>query len=318
MLKKANFLTFLTFLTLLSVKLYSQTEIPAYEFLRIDPSARASALGGAFDTYTDDPNVMFYNPASLSTATSKKISAGFGKYYLDMNFGTLAYMQKYKDIGWFGAGVKYFNYGKFDYTDENGEPTGGQFGATDLMFQVSYSNFVYEKINFGITAKYIYSSIAEYKSSAAAIDFGFLYMIPGPSIALSFSVNNLGTQLSRYIDTKERLPLDVRFGFSKKLEHTPLRVSVSFAKLNESTEKIIQRLKAFSIGGEFTFGQNLCMRIGYSNEKRQDFKLGTTLGLAGFSAGVGLNFSGKYALDYAFNSTGKVGSTHRFNVGYAF
>src|SRR5438128_988079 len=137
MLKTEGFLISFIVLTLLSVTSYSQQEIPAYDFLRVDPSARASALAGAFDTYTDDPNAMFYNPASLSTATSKKISAGFGKYLLDINFGTLSYMQQYKQIGWFGVGVKYFNYGKFDYTDENGIPTGGTFGATDLMFSAA-------------------------------------------------------------------------------------------------------------------------------------------------------------------------------------
>lgn len=318
MLKKACFLTVLGAITIFSASSRAQGEIPAYDFLRVESSARGSALGGAFDTYTDDPNTMFYNPASLSTATSKKLSAGFGKYLLDINFGTLTYMQKYKEIGWIGVGVKYFNYGKFDYADENGNPTGGQFGASDLLFSAAYSNLIYDKINYGITLKYIHSSIADYKSSALALDIGFLYLIPSQSMAVSLSVNNLGKQLNAFIDTKEKLPLDVRVGFSKKLEHTPLKLSITFAKLNESKEKIIQHLKAFSIGGELTFGQNLSARIGYNNENRQDYKLGTTLGLAGFSAGVGLNFSGKYALDYSFNSVGKTGSTHRFNIGYAF
>ncbi len=318
-LKKIGFLIVISLLTLFSTRSYSQTEIPAFDFLRVDPSARASSLGGAFDTYTDDPNAIFYNPATLSAASSKMLSAGFGKYLLDINFGTLAYTQKYKDIGWFGVGVKYFNYGKFDYTDENANPTGGSFSSNDLMFSVAYSNYVYEKINYGVTLKYIYSNIATYKSTAFAMDFGFLYLIPSQGAALSFSVNNLGQQLSTYISTKERLPLDVRFGFSKALEHTPVNVSVSFARLNESQSKLIQHLKAFSIGGEFTFGEAVLARIGYNNEVRQDSELGTTLGLAGFCGGVGLRFAGgKYKLDYSFNSIGKIGSTHRFNVGYAF
>lgn len=316
--KNAIFLLISLIFTFLSAKTFSQDEIPAFDFLRVDPGARSSALGGAFDTYTDDPNVMFYNPASVSTSVSKKISAGFGKYLLDINFGTLAYVQQYKDKGWFGVGVKYFNYGKFDNTDENGAATGGTYGASDLMFSATYSNLMYNRINYGISAKYIYSSIADYKSSALAFDIGLLYLIPAQSMSVSFGINNLGKQLSAYISTKEKLPLDVRVGFSKRLEHTPLNVSVSFTRLNESRDNLLGHLKAFSIGGEFIFGENVVARLGYNNESRQDMKLGTTLGLAGFSGGFGIRFAQRVSLDYGFNSDGKIGAMHRFNVGYSF
>lgn len=318
MLKKSLFIVpFLTFL-LFCNSVISQTEIPAFDFLRVDPSARASALAGAFDTYTDDPNVMFYNPASLSTMTSNNMSAGFGKYLLDLNFGTLSYTHKYKDIGWFGLGVKFFDYGSFDKTDEEGISTGETFGANDLMVSAGYSNYIYEVINYGVSLKYIYSSIAEYKSSALAVDFGLLYLIPSDNIAFSIGVNNLGSQLTSYADTREKLPLDFRVGFSKKLEHLPLRFSVTFSKLNEEREKLYQHLKSFALGGEISFSENVALRIGYSNEKRQDLKLGTSLGIAGFSTGLGIMFANKYLLDYSLNSMGKVGSTHRVNVGMIF
>lgn len=293
-------------------------EHPAYDFLRVDPGARASALAGAFETYTDDPNIIFFNPAGLSTIEGKKVSASFGKYLLDINFGTAAFNMKYKDIGWFGLGVKYFNYGTFDYTDENGTSTGGTFGANDLMVSLGYSNYLYDEVNYGINVKYIYSNIAEYSSSAVGFDFGLLYIIPSQQINLALSVNNIGTQISSYIDTKEKLPLDVRVGISKKLEHLPVNLSVSFSKLNEKRDDFIQHFKSFSIGGEFTFSDNVLARIGYSNERRQDLKLGTSLGIAGFSAGLGIKFLDRYSFDYSLNSLGKVGSTHRFNIGYSF
>lgn len=319
MLKKTVlFALFLSVFLSISTSILAQSEIPAFDFLNVDPSAKASSLAGAYDTYSDDPNAMFYNPATLSTITNKKVSAGFGKYLLDINFGSLSYAQKYKDIGWFGIGIKYFDYGTFDRTDENGISTGETFGANDIMVSVGFSNYVYEQVNYGITLKYIYSGIAEYKSSAVAMDFGLLYLIPGPQIGLSFGVNNLGAQLSSYIDTKERLPLDVRLGFSKRLEHTPVRLNVTFAKLTESREKLIQHIKSFSIGAEIIFSDNVSARLGYDNESRQDLKLGTSLGIAGFSTGLGIRFADKYVFDYSLNSLGKVGSTHRVNLGYIF
>jgi len=316
---KTRFFTlFISLLAAVNIQTFSQTEIPAFDFLRVDPSAKASSLAGAFDTYTDDPNAMFYNPASLSTITNKKVSAGFGKYLLDINFGALSYAQKYKDIGWFGIGVKYFDYGTFDKADENGVTTGETFGANDLMVSLGFSNYIYEKINYGVTIKYIYSGIAEYNSSALALDLGLLYLIPEQQIGISLGVNNLGAQVSSYIDTKEKLPLDLRVGFSKRLEHTPVRLNVTFSKLNQDREKLIQHLKSFSIGAEFIFSDNVSARLGYNNETRQDMKLGTSLGIAGFSTGLGIKFGEKYLFDYSLNSLGKVGSTHRVNVGYIF
>ena len=60
MLKKLIFIA-LFFISIISGNTFSQTEIPAFDFLRVDPGAKASSLAGAFDTYTDDPNVMFRN-----------------------------------------------------------------------------------------------------------------------------------------------------------------------------------------------------------------------------------------------------------------
>ncbi|HMQ80343.1 MAG TPA: type IX secretion system protein PorQ [Ignavibacteria bacterium] len=317
MLKKLVFFA-LFFASPVYLSVFAQSEIPAFDFLRVETGAKASSLAGAFDTYTDDPNAMFYNPASLSTITNNKISAGFGKYLLDMNFGTLAYAQKYKELGWFGIGVKYFDYGSFDRADESGTQTGETFNANDLMVSVGYGNYIYEKINYGITVKYIYSGIAEYKSSAIAMDFGMQYHMPESQLSLSFGVLNLGAQLSSYISTKEKLPLDIRVGISKRLEHTPVRLNVTFSKLNESREKLLQHLKAFSIGAEFIFSDYVSARLGYDNESRQDMKLGTSLGISGFSTGLGIRFAEKYVFDYSLNSLGKVGSTHRVNLGYIF
>ncbi len=317
---KPNFLYIAGFLLifLTGSRVFSQDN-PTYDFLNVTPSARASALATAFESYTDDPNMVFYNPAGISTITKKQLSAGFGKYLLDINFGHAAFAFKYKDIGWFGAGVKYFNYGTFDYADENGV-TSGTFHANDLMFSAGYSNLIYGRINYGINIKFIYSQIAEYTSSAIGADIGLMYVIPEQQWSFGFTINNYGKQLSSYINSKERLPLDIRFGFSKKLEHLPLNISFSFSNLNQDHLKLFdtKRLRSFAIGGEFELSDYVMARIGYNNQERQDLKLGTSLGIAGFSAGLGIKFAQRYKFDYSLNSFGKVGTMHRFDLGYIF
>ena len=57
-------------------------------------------------------------------------------------------------------------------------------------------------------------------------------------------------------------------------------------------------------------------RLGYDNSERQDLKTGSSLGIAGFSLGLGFSFLQNYTFDYSFNSFGNVGSTHSLNLGY--
>ena len=54
----------------------------------------------------------------------------------------------------------------------------------------------------------------------------------------------------------------------------------------------------------------------YNNNQRQDLKTGSSLGIAGFSAGLGMKILDNYSVDYAFNSMGKVGATHRIDLGF--
>jgi hypothetical protein len=129
---------------------------------------------------------------------------------------------------------------------------------------------------------------------------------------------NAGTQLKEYNSTKEDLPLDLRLGISKKLEHLPLRVHFELENLTEKQDKFFDRFKNLSVGGEFDFSENVRFRIGYNNSQRQDLKTGSSLGIAGFSAGLGFKVLENYSLDYAFNSMGKIGSTHKIDVGFAW
>jgi long-subunit fatty acid transport protein len=57
--------------------LFSQN---TYEFLRVQSSARAGALGGSFLTYFDDADIIFYNPAGMKLTKNSPISFSFTKY----------------------------------------------------------------------------------------------------------------------------------------------------------------------------------------------------------------------------------------------
>ncbi len=298
--------------------LLSATAFPAtntvFNFLRSDMSARPAALAGSFFAISDDPTTLFYNPAALGTLTAPRLSAGFFKNLLDVNAGSIVYGQSFDDIGTFGAGVIYQNYGSFTETDDVGNAI-GSFNASDLAFVVGYANTLENNLYYGVGLKFIYSSLAGASSSALVGDVGIYYAIPESRFAVGVSIRNAGKQLSTYLGTHEDLPLDVAVGASIVPKGLPLLLNVGFHKLNQDVNTFAERLRSFTVGGEFTLSRVLQLRIGYDNEQRRDLVLGSTSGLTGFSIGTGINID-RYRIDYALSSLGNIGSLHRVSVSF--
>jgi len=294
----------------------AQSSNTVYDFLRNDVGARAAAMAGSFVTVTDDPNALFYNPASLGTLQSAKGSVGFFKHLLDINAGYISYGQSFEDIGEFAAGAIYTNYGSFTETDAVGN-TIGSFTASDLAIDLGYANTLDQNLYYGVGVKVIYSSIAGYTSSGLAGDFGLLYVMPDNKMTIGASIRNAGRQLSTYLGTREDLPLDFTVGGSIVPKGLPLLLNVGFHKLNESADKFWDRFAPFTVGGEFTASKAVFLRFGYDNEARKDLRVGTTTGLEGFSGGIGIIVS-DYRFDYSLSALGVIGNLHRISVSSNF
>ena len=109
-------------------------------------------------------------------------------------------------------------------------------------------------------------------------------------------------------------------GISRKYFYSLLDYSQTLIILllpPEKRDDFIQHFKAFSVGAEFYLSKVFALRFGYDNEKRSELKVGTTSGIAGFNAGLGINIS-SYRFDYAYSSMGKIGALHRISLVTAF
>lgn len=313
-MKRANALLRCTLLsiTLFTLPLFGGDR-PTYQFLQTDVSARAAAMGGSFISMSGDPTGVFYNPASIATATAPVAAFGYTSHLLDINAGFAAYTTEMKDIGVIGIGVNYVDYGSFDETDVLANKL-GTFSAGDLALSLSAANTLDENLYYGVTGKFIYSSIAEAASSALAADAGLLYLIPGEDpISLGLSVSNLGVQLDSYAGKKEPLPLDIRLGGTIKPQHLPLQLSLNFHKLNEEQRSFLDKFTLFTVGGEFTLSKALRFRFGYNNERRKELKVGSSAGMTGFSFGGGLVLK-TMRLDYSYTAYGVIGTISRISV----
>jgi len=255
---------------------------------------------------------MFYNPAGLSNLKENPISFSYLFHLLDINSASVSYSHFWEGIGRFGAGIQYINYGTFDRTTSSGAKT-GEFGAGDLALLIGYSNELDENFYYGTNIKFIYSSIDDRSSMGLAVDLGLHYTIPNERWNFGFSILNLGSQITQYYTTDEDLPLDIRFGISKTLAHLPFTFYASLNKLNEEYDSFGERFEQFTFGGEFKMSKVIKLRLGYDNEKRREYKIGGTAGIAGFNLGLGILVS-KYNFDYSFSSMGSIGALHRIGI----
>lgn len=297
------------FLAFFSVSTYSQT---VFEFLKLDASPRTASLAGSFVAGSEDPNIIFYNPAGIQTLKEIPISFSFVKHLLDVNMATLSASYEVEGIGRFGAGIQYINYGSFNEMTEDGIKT-GEFHVADFAFTLGYANKLDENFFYGANAKFIYSGIQERSSTAFAFDLGLLYMFPESNWSVGFSVQNLGNQIKAYYNTKEDLPVDMRLGVAKQFSGVPLKFYFSFNNLNEKYDDFFSRFKNYTFGGEIKLSKVLKARLGYDSQLHRDLKIGTTAGLAGLNLGLGIT-AGSYLIDYSFSSLGPVGSLHRFGL----
>lgn len=303
------------FLTLSSAA-FAQRANTVYEFLRIDRSARAAALGGNSVAIAGDINAFFQNPASLSLKTNKAASFSFQKNLLDINAGFAVYGREIRGIGNVAAGISFVNYGGNTAYDETGNET-GTFAANDLALQLGISReFALESVGSvtaGASAKLIYSAIDVYRSGGIALDLGVLLTVPTEALTVGFSILNLGSQLNSYDGLREDLPLDVRFSAAKRLEGLPLTLSAGFIQLSDNANTFTDRFTRFTVGLEFIVTDAVLLRFGYNNGRRQDLKTDNSLGLTGLSGGLGIRYD-RFQFDYAFSSYGVIGALHQFTV----
>ncbi|KAB2880320.1 PorV/PorQ family protein [bacterium] len=279
-----------------------------YQFLRVGVPAKATGLGDTYVSQFGDVNTFMYNPAGLSKLSHRQFSAGYMNHILDIGSGYAAYAQPYKDIGVFGAGLVYFGYGDFQGYDASGYET-SSFSSSDYALSLFYARQLKENVHFGATVKIIRSAIENYSSGAVAVDLGAIYVLQQYDMQLGASLLNAGFATHAFLDHKEKLPLSLQLGVSRKWNFTTFGLNLSDLNLPGN------RLKRFAVSAEADPWEKISMRIGYNLQRKSELDLkgsGFLNGAAGLSAGLGFKHQ-NYVFDYSFSSWG-IGAVNRFSL----
>lgn len=275
-----------------------------FDFLRTEMGARPAAMGGAFTAVVGDIHGLIYNPASLVGVRDKESVFTYLDHLLDIKSGFVGFSKSLAGAGQLGVGVFYINYGEMRRTDPDGEDL-GSFMPADFVLSVAHADSFSMGLRFGVSLKYVQSSIDQFTARGVAVDFGLIYRIPSQLLNIGLSVLNLGKSVQAFVDKLEKLPISYRVGFSKRLAHLPLLLNFNLIKYQYDESNIFWGLY-WALGSEFTITKNFFLRWGYNSRGREE-KVG--LGsdrFAGFSLGFGIRL-GEYRLDYGHSSYGTLG-----------
>jgi len=313
-----------------------------YQFLNLPASARTLALGGYQPNVSDgDINLAYENPASIRKDHHHALSFNHAFYFSGVQFGyaTYGYHLENSRISLAG-GIRYINYGDFEHTNELGQVV-GEFDASELGIGLTASKQIYDRLHLGTSLRFVQSSFESYVSTGLLFDVGALYELEERNINISLVLKNFGFQLSRYFETRESVPFDLRAGISKRLEHLPFRFSIighnlhrwdinyddpaaqqgSFIFGEEEDEEdprfsgVDNFFRHLIFSGEFYLGpeEQFHIRLAYNHLLAQEMSLPDSRALAGISFGLGFRIN-RFRIDYGFGRYHTGANANKFTI----
>jgi len=280
-----------------------------FEFVNYYANAKVAGIGGMNVSVRDrDPNMFFNNPALLNNEMKNQSTISYNKYYADIWNSQLGYVFDTKKLGLFGVGMQYTEYGRAPQTDESGNVLGSMF-ANEYAFTVGKSHTI-GNFSLGANIKFAHSQIAGNTAAMVLADMGGVFKHPTRQFTIGLLVKNIGFAVKNYTPSQNiNIPFDVQAGFTYKLEHMPLRFSMTIHHLHQydiayddpnniagydlngnpqynrvgTVDKIMRH---FVFGGEFMLAKGFHIRAGYNHFRRSEIALENFSSAGGFSFGA--------------------------------
>lgn len=305
----------------------------AYNYLNIPTSSHAYALGGInISVVDDDVSLYEQNPALMGPEVEMQLGVSYMRYLGTSNFMSARFAKAAGEHGAWSAGITYFGYGDMKSADVDGTVT-GTFGVSDMAFSGMYSHDFNDRLRGGVNLKFLYSNYEQYSAFAIATDLGINYYNPDADLSLSAMVCNLGGQVKRFADHYDRLPWDIRLGYTQSLNGGPFRLSITAYGLTKWSLPYYKRVddndpnsglelkdgfmgnlfRHLIFGLEYVPSEKFYVGAGYNHRTKTDMATFSRNFFSGFSVGAGLRAS-KFRVGVALAQPHTGGTTFMVNL----
>ncbi|MCX6151239.1 MAG: PorV/PorQ family protein [Ignavibacteriales bacterium] len=309
----------------------------AAPFLSIAQGARATAMGGAFVSVSDDQSAIYWNPAGLAKTSGIGVIFDHTSWLADVSYNFLAASYNLGDMGVLGFSFTTSDYGDMKVTTiEEPNGTGESFTARDAAFSLAYALNLTDNFAIGFNPKFVYQSLWKMSAMAVALDVGVQYRTPFAGIILAAAVSNFGTKMKltgesnlilvdldtrnggnndkipAYLQTNEwALPLNFRVGLGYTAEfndQNKLTLAIDAMHPSDNYESI-------NVGAEYWFMNLIALRGGYNSMFLKNSEATFAVGL-----GIKQQLLGNFGIrfDYAYQDFGRLKNIQKFTLGLNF
>ncbi len=278
-----------------------------FDFLRLTPTAREAAMGGAAVGSASSPMGFWFSPAHALWAESPRAQVGYLNYVAGVQTGSAAYSQPVGTDKGIGFGIVYLNSGTMKRTNERGDED-GTFGLSYAGLNLSGAMRLGNALSVGVGLQGLYGSIDTFFGMALAGNFGATYRLPVDGLTAGLAVENVGRQLKAFQTGVDPLPID--FGVGVGYQPNP-----SLSLVLDVHKPIDNRVRVRA-GVEGWVADILALRVGYDSYGPDLKAGGGTDILAGVTTGLGFRWHG-YQLDYCFIPMVELGVAHRLSLAFS-
>ncbi|PKL92467.1 MAG: hypothetical protein CVV21_01555 [Candidatus Goldiibacteriota bacterium HGW-Goldbacteria-1] len=298
------------YLSVIPVMVLADSTGSLFSELDIGKGARASAMGMANTSISDDSSGIYWNPAGLGRISENQISFSYNKWFLDSSVKTAETALKLGS-GSLGLGFVHVDMGEFDYIDPDGFLTGQTIRPYTIAFSAGYANQTlayYDDYNVsiatfklftGLSFKFISNNDGYENSTALVADAGAIFVFTGIADA-GIAVKNLK------IATNQDVTPSLNLGISRMLFND----SLNKVKAAVDLHAWLDGRQEICGGAEYSISDYIFLRAGYVFVPGYMSSEGTISGLNG---GLGVRME-SFRFDYAFTTHGGLGANHSVTV----
>ena len=293
----------------------------AFQFLKVIPDARSTAMGETGVTFSNSSDAVFSNPAGISEIPDFDVSVSYIDWLLDMSHSAVSVAKAFSNVGTFAFHAVLTDVGEIEETrvdylfrDEatgvyNPGLTGNTFTPGSQVFGLSFSRYITNNFTFGLTAKWAREDLGVESASSLMFDGGVIYNTRFRSLKLATSLINFGPEVT-FIDESYPLPqiLTIGTSFYVFAPNDAMFFQARQCKMLFAFNMVEARDygQQYQVGLEYGFKDMLFLRGGYK----------INYDIEGLTLGFGLRIAST-RVDYSYNDFGEYfDSVHRFTIGF--
>jgi len=296
-------------------------------FLKLPTGARAIGMGESYTAAGDDVQSMTWNPAGLARMSSRQFTFMHAEWFQGIRYESIAYAQPFANFFTVGGGIDFLFSGSLNkaafadlsglvYGPENvglDSNTGGTFSASNVVLtgagavNVSALRWIaVPNVQAGMNLRVLLQKIDTESAANGVVDIGGMWT---PEFWPNWTFGAVGQNLGPALNGKIP-PFSFRLGACYRMLDRKLAISSDYYQPIDNYGRI-------SGGAEYWYKNVIGVRGGYRFQGRVDLnKLGTN-GLEGVSLGLGFKYQ-VMQVDYAFETLGFLGATHRVSLTVNF